>query len=818
MTGFSRKPLVHSALYSLAISLAPSVSAQDLDNAPAQMESGSSSEIVVTARKRQESILKVPVVMTAIGSDKLENLQVNNLEDLPKLVPGLNLGHTQLAIGTQVSIRGVGTSSLDPSIDQSISLTIDGLSLGQGLAFSSGLFDLQQVEVLKGPQALFFGKSSPAGVISLRTADPTDRVELIARAGYEFEADEARGELILSGPLTDTLKGRVAGLYSASKGYFRNDAVAVPGTGALDPKYDRASRSHSYVVRGTLLWEPSSDLSARFKVNLVRDRATNSETFQLVSCPQGTAPAPGGVNPFVPDDISFISGDDCRMNRSLRSVDLDPNVFEGIANNGVPYVLNMQKFGTLELNYDITPALSLNSTTGYYHLRHRSMVNPTKTTAIGPQLGVENRFGRRQFTQELRLNSDFDGPLNFTLGGFFEDGRIYDRVPLRGNTAYGLPPLLGDGEATVDIKTYSLFGQLRWKITPQLELAGGARWTDETRTQEAFSLTTGSPLEIPVVVPRISGQDVVPEVTLTYTPTDDLTIFGAYKQGRKSGSFSIATTPRPGMDNSFGDEKVEGGEIGLKARIAGRRLLVNLSAYDYRYSGLQVGGTERPDIPNAPPIIRTVNSGKARTYGIDLDAAWRPAGIDGLSVNAAINWNRGRYKVLNNIPCYNGQTIGDGCNQFLNPVTGLYTAQDLSGTPLVRAPEWQATFGFDYELPLGSGYTMVVSNNNQYSSRFVTALAINRPAQDNYQDSFVKSDISLTLRGPDDRWELAAIGKNITDKLTASTCAPSNYRNGNVVPQITGGATRGVAGLSEMGCFVERGRSVWLRLTLRPFN
>ena len=147
-------------------------------------------EIVVTARKRQESILKVPVVVTAVSQEKLENFQVTQITDLPKLVPGLVLAGNLLSIGPQVTIRGVGTSSFDPGVDQSVSLNIDGLALGQGLAFGSGMFDVGQVEVLKGPQALFYGKSSPGGVISLRTADPTDEIEVIARAGYEFEARE----------------------------------------------------------------------------------------------------------------------------------------------------------------------------------------------------------------------------------------------------------------------------------------------------------------------------------------------------------------------------------------------------------------------------------------------------------------------------------------------------------------------------------------------------------------------------------------------------------------------------------------------------
>src|SRR5207237_8379232 len=145
-------------------------------------------EITVTARKRQESILNVPVVETAIPQERLERLQVTEMTDLPKIVPGLNLGHSLLSIGTLVSIRGVGTASQDPGVDQSVSLNIDGLSLGNGLAFSSGLFDLGQIEVLKGPQALFYGKSSPGGVIALRTADPTDRLEVTGRAAYEFES------------------------------------------------------------------------------------------------------------------------------------------------------------------------------------------------------------------------------------------------------------------------------------------------------------------------------------------------------------------------------------------------------------------------------------------------------------------------------------------------------------------------------------------------------------------------------------------------------------------------------------------------------
>ncbi|MDE8652975.1 TonB-dependent receptor [Novosphingobium album (ex Liu et al. 2023)] len=764
------------------------------------------SEIIVTARKRSESLLEVPVIMTAISDDKLQKLQVNRIDDLPRLVPGLTIGKGPLAIGALVSLRGVGTSQQDPSIDQSVSLNIDGLSLGQGLAFASGMFDLAQIEVLKGPQALFYGKSSPGGVIALRTADPTDSTEVIARAGYEFEADEKTAELIVSGPIGNTLKARLAGQYSRARGYFRNEAVAIPGTGARDPLYHRLSRSHSYQVRGTLLWEPSADFHARLKMNLVRDYANDADQRQLKSCPEGTE------QPVAPIPVSFISGDDCKLNRVLHSVYHDPAAFPGIINDGVPFLRVLQKYGTLELDYNLTPRITLTSTTGLYRLRSLSLTNTHGSTALGPTLGISSGYDRNEFTQELRLNSDFVSPLNFTAGAFYQKGHFKDGVTIQGNAALGLDSIHSDGYTKVDIETFSLFGQARWKVVPDLEIALGTRWTDERRTQDPFNLLTQAP--VPVAVDRIHTSNFSPELTLSYTPTDSLTVFGSLKQAYKSGSFSAGTVPNPGADNSFGDEKVRGGEAGVKTRLAGGSLQANLAAYYYKYSGLQVGAIEPAD--NGVPIIRVVNAGAARTYGVEFDATYRPPTIDGLTLTGALNYNNGRYSELNTVPCWSGQTISRGCDQFPNPQTGRNTAQDLSGTPLIRAPDWQATFGFDYELPVGNNMAIAITNSNQYSSRFVTFIAIGRPHDDNFQKAFLKSDLSVALRGPDERWEVALVGNNLTDKITAANCSASNAQGGLIFGDVTGAQDPGDSGLGEASCNVQRGRSVWLRLTFRP--
>jgi iron complex outermembrane receptor protein len=761
-------------------------------------------EIIVTARKRQESLLKVPVIETAIPMAQLERLNTSDLKNIATLVPGLVVGNQLLSIGTQVSIRGIGTSSSDPGVDQSVSLNVDGLQLGSGLAYGSGMFDVGQIEVLKGPQALFFGKSSPGGVISVRTADPTDQTELIGRAGFEYEAREARAELIASGPVGETVKARLAGQYSASRGFFRNEPIVAPGLGGKAPANGHAPRGRDYMIRGTLLWNPDSSFDARLKTNFAHNRTENADAYQFVSCPDGTG-APLGI-PFVG------IGEDCKLDRTMRIVDLDPAAFPTVPNGGTPYLLTNQRYGSFEMNWRPESGISFTSVTGYYDLDSKSLVNAIETGSAAPPIAVTNKFHRTDFTQEVRVTSDFSTPINFTAGGFYQDGDFGNLITIMGNTALRLPPLLQKGALEIDIKTYSLFGQARWRIVPQLELSGGVRWTSETRRETAFDYVTN--LAVPPGVPRIHSSNFAPEATLTYTPTDDFTVFGAYKKGYKSGSYSVATPLTPGKNNSFGDEKVEGGEVGIKSRFLDRRLTMNLAGYHYKYSGLQVGVVEPTTTAVIP--IRTVNAGAAKVYGVDFDIAYRPEAVDGLNLHASVNWNHARFTTLDNAPCYGGQTIALGCTLQRNPVTGLFTAQDLSGLPLVRAPNWQVNFGFDYDFDLGRDMKLIVTNNNQYSSRYVAVLS---DRADAYQRKFLKTDLSLTLEGPQRRWDVALIGKNLTNQITSSVRVPSNAAAGVILGgQTTGGTSSGIAGVDEMGAFVDRGRELWIRVTFRPFS
>lgn len=792
--------------------------------APAQAPSASSGDIIVTARKREESVLRVPVIETVLGAETLDRNQVVDIRGITQQVAGLNIGSNVLTVGTQIALRGVGTSSLDAGVDQSVSLNIDGLQLTQGATYSVGMFDMAQVEVLKGPQALFFGKNSPGGVIAIRTADPGDELEVIARATYGFEAQEKRGEMIVSAPIGDNFGIRFAAMMSDDNGYFHNKATALPGTGAVTPRSDRYNAQEEYILRGTMLWEPSDDFTARLKINNTRKEVIGGGA-PFGSCPDGNG-APVGI-PFI------NPADDCKVDRTAYIVDVDPAAFPDVRNAGVPFMRYVTTFGTLELNYDFADALSLNSTTGYFHTDVDGMINGVNTGYAGPTLISDNQFKREDFTQEIRLQSDWDHPVNFLLGGFYQDAQVSNRVFVSGNTALGLPPVLTGGINDVSIEVLSAFGQLRWQAVETLEIAGGVRYTDEKRHNDPFLLSSmrGTPIPTTLANPDLRSKNWSPELTITYTPTDDLTIFGALKQGYKSGSFIMTLPPIPGEDNSFGDERVRGGEVGVKARLFDRALQLSTAFYYYKYDNLQVGANEVAS--GGLPVIRTINAGKSKVYGVDFEATYNPPSIEGLTARLAVNWNHARFTEFNNAPCAGGQTVAEGCNLLptevtdpaaiaaghyvVEPGTGrlvAYHGQDLAGVRLPKAADWQINGGIDYRMPVGNSLRAQFGVNGQYSTKFLKNLGVR---DDFYQPSYFKLNANVSIGAANDAWELALIGNNLTNKFTAGNCTQFSGATGQIfLAPVTGVNTRNAAGVDELACMPEPGRQVFLRLTLRP--
>ena len=772
-------------------------------------------EIVVTAQRRPEAFVKVPVAETVLPKQEIEQYQINDLFALQAQVPGLLIGSNSHAFGPSLFIRGIGTAAPNPTTDESIALNIDGLSLTTNFAYLSGLFDVSQVEVLKGPQALFYGQNATGGVISLHTNDPTDKAEIILRSGYEIESQDKFVETIFSGPVSDTLKLRLAAHYDYSNGFFKNldnpplsypNAAPPPATfptGVLGPPTNNVDKGDNWMIRGTALWEPSSIYNARLKLNYDDESLNYALNEETATCPGGVVSFTG--LPFFDPNMK------CGLSRNYWISYMDPKYFVGAPNGGIPFFQYDQEYATLEQNVNLSN-FTATSITGVYDYDKQSYGNGAQLSGMTP-IAIGLHYSDQQVTEEARLTSDFaNSPVNFMVGAFYLRGREKNSPDLEGNTALGLPSTLFNVLHTIDIDQVSAFGQVMWKITKELEVDAGDRWTHETRDHFQNDLTQPGEPGLALLDPHLDTFKNNPQVTLIYYPADDMTLYAAYKTGFKSGSFNTAVAYGPTSPTSFGDEDVKGEEIGFKASLFEHTLALNIDAYNYNFKGLQVGANT---VEDGVIAIETLNAASANTRGIDLDATYAPPPVQGLTLRGAVNYNDAHYNTFPNSPCANNQTISEGCNQIFDTATGAYTAQDLSGRPLAHAPKWVTTTGFDYTTPIDNGnmalrFGGVLTHVTGYYQNSLDLAAFS-------QGAYTKGDLNIALEGHDRAWELALIVNNVTDKITAVNCTNSNENGGVILGgQQAGKATGGPAGDDYSSCDPDIGREIWLRVTVRP--
>ena len=736
----------------------------------------SSDDIIVTARKREETLLDVPVAVSALSAADMNRYQANDLTKIGQMVPQVIIAKTGGGgAGASFAIRGVGSSALDSGIEQTVSVNIDGLQVSRGRLATQGFFDVQQVEVLKGPQALFFGKNSPGGVISLRTAGATKTLQGYARAGYEFNADERYVEGAISGPITDTLGSRVAGRASKMDGYLKN--VAGPLVLPSDPDFirpgagDRRSPSNrEFLGRITLEWNPTDAFSAVLKV-FGSDLKNNGETANNeVRCNGGP---PQTLDIVTGTYVSDTYGD-CKLNGKRSSTALPEGraVNYPGAKDGRPYTDYQSVLASLTMDYKMDWA-TITSVTGYYNYDNGSFDN-FDFSAVGTVWGY-NQDKSSAFSQELRLATDLQGSFNFVLGGYFESSKR-DTLGNGAVASVGLDPVTGQyNNWSLDSnnhgKTYSVFGQAIVNILPNLELAGGVRWTRETKRVDlgntyVHSIFAGFGIVNPAGV-RLNGRfkddNFSPEATLSWHPTPNTTLYGAYKTGYKSGGFSNPSILSAGQtinDLSFQPEKAKGGEIGAKGKFINNRLTLNAAIYNYKFTGLQLTSFDADTVAFS---IR--NAAAARTKGVELDASFT---VDqNLTIRGAVGYNRARYISFLGAPCYTAETAAQGC------VGGV---QNLSDTPLVRAPELNVSGGATYDKPLNDRMNIGLSVDGRYTSGYWMQENQNPLG---YQKRFVLLNAAIRLHETDDKWELAVIGRNLTNRYYGvgsqdKTFAPTN--------------------------------------------
>ncbi len=791
-----RRTLMGGAAIAAIASMPQAALAQD-NELGAEEDASDQPVIIVQARRQNESLQDVPVTVTAIGGETLERFGVDQVADVTSRVPTLNVQVGGSGSGGQLSLRGVGSSNISAAFDSAVAFDFDGVQVSSMRLVQAGFFDTQQIDVLKGPQSLFFGKSASAGVFSIRSADPTSTWQANIRGSYEFEEEGYTIGGYVSGPLTETLGIRVAAQWNDIDEFVE----LQPGTPAANGRF---RGQENLIVRTTLDWEPSDMFDANLKVQYVRNEGDGAIQHSDIDCG-----ANGVADPvFLLSGVAAIpAGNDCNASDGLYFLpDAAPALAGGVptpseaaGRNGVPFAETDVWFGRLLMNFEVSDSLTLTSTTGYLDLDAvdfdcyayvgigpafspigNALGDPTFLAANAPTLAATNAPGSaqgtgcsdpvnqlEQFTQELRLTSDFDGPFNFMLGLFYEDREfVFDTAQQAVNISLiAADPVTGftydwDKRHVTDTEAFSIFGSVQIDLSDQWELSGGVRYTDETKTQVITVPALHLFLQGPgFVAPGFNSGDIdfsddniSPEVTLRYQPDDDVTLFASFKTGFKSGGIDNSALPSASLSAAalsgdfsaliFDSETSIGGEIGFKSQFNDRTVTLNGTVYYYVFDDLQVQNFDAVNIQ-----FLTLNAGEVTSQGFDLEFGWRPP-VDGLSLSANL--------------AYLDASFTDT----------FIASEDLDGRDSARAPRWSGNLAFDYFTPMGDDLEFGLSGNMVFSDDYFTN---EDSLNDLVQDGYVTFDLTASIGDQDGRWKFSVIGVNLTDEIWVNTSGPRPF-------------------------------------------
>ena len=820
-----RCALLASGAALAACAMPDSAAAQDNVAAATATSDTDERVIIVQARRQNESLQEVPVTITSVSAETLDNFVINQVASMASRVPTLNVQVGGSGSGGQLSLRGLGSSGISAAFDSAVAFDFDGVQISTMRLVQAGFFDMKQVDVLKGPQSLYFGKSATAGVFALQTADPTPDWEVGMMGNYEFEE---RGYIIngyVSGPLSDTLGIRLAAQWNDINRFI----ALQPNTNSVNGPFRGQS---SLITRLTLDWKPTSNFDANLKVQFMRNDGDGALQHSERSCGPNGVPDPVFL---LNGAVAIPAGYDCAVGNTTFFLP-DGALANGFRTPtrsnrapGVPFNEADIWFGRLLMNLDISEAIRLTSTSGFLDMNALDVdcyagggtalaFSPTGLPlgAVAPALAAVNTPGRglgagcsdplnqlRQFTQEVRLHSDFDGPINFMLGAFFEDRRfVFDTAQQGVNINVIIPdPVTGnqfDWRKRHVTKTtaYSLFGSLIFDLTDQLELVAGARWTTEDKVQTINVPFLHPLLRGPGFVPQgffsgaipFSDSNVSPEVTLKYQANPDLNLFAAFRTGFKSGGIDNSALPSNSLSQAaltgnfgalvFDSETTIGGEVGFRSQFNNRKLTLNGTAFYYVVDDLQVQNFDAIAVQ-----FITLNAGQVTTKGVDLELNWRTP-LDGLTLSG------------------NGTYLDAQFTDTFRTNTGA----DLNGRRAPRAPRWSGNLALDYTAPLSNDIDLFIGGNMAYSGDYFT----NQEAfNDLIQEEYVTFDANLSIGRADGRWKVSLIGVNLTNEAFVLTSQGRPFLSPG------GPAGLGLPRGDDLALTMNRGRQLFIQTSFK---
>ena len=615
-------------------------------------------EVIVTAQKREQSLQDVPLAVSAFGEDFIQQSGATEFTGLAGFTPGLVADNSRQGFPT-ISVRGISTADFGLGSEPSVAVYVDGVYQGRSGGLVGELLDVAQIEVLKGPQGTLFGRNAAGGAISITKNKPTD--ELSFKVGVDVGSYNLRKvHTVFNTPIFDDKLNMRGSISKTDRDGWLED---INGNNDGGEK-DNANGNLRFA------WYPSDDVSVEFSNEWER---TSKQVM-----------VPVEIFAFTNDRYATSTNDVHVLNQTLTALGKEAvnsrtfNIDDKYYANSMPegdHFSRRSRGHSVKVQWDLNDEMTFSSLSAYREFTFNWIVDLDGTEAnIGSVPFSTQKM--KTYSQEFRLSGSSERVDWFVgVSAYKENSSAFDvtSVDLVLPTPFGLFPVVGSPgyAADLEVKSYAVFSDIIWRLTDDLNLTTGIRYSHDSKTHEIDGDNTFA--EHPVIstlVPTFdenrhaNWDNVSPRVVLDYSLSDDVLVYGGVSQGFKSGGFN-STTSTPNAP-AFSPEKITNFEVGAKATTLDGRVRVNATAFFFKYEDLQV-------LTQAGGLgFQIRNAGKAESKGVEFDLAF--VATEALTISASGAWLDARYKE------YDDGVI------------------DRANQRLVRAPEWTGSLGVDYVI------------------------------------------------------------------------------------------------------------------------
>jgi iron complex outermembrane receptor protein len=688
-------------------------------------------EVIVTAQIREQSLQDVPISVSAIDGEVIEDRSVDNLQSLSASIPNFMVVETQ--IDTSISIRGV-RSGANKGFEQSVPMNFDGVTYPRSQLARTPLVDLERVEVLRGPQPTLFGKNAIGGAVSVTSAKPTEEFEGKFSTSFESEHDESQSLVVLSGPLSDDLLGRLTVSTREMDGWITNQRMK-----RVEPQRDET------YIRGQLAWTDSNDIDYNLKVE--------TADFDSVGYAMEALAPQDGYGLVFAGPIAVETNEDW------------------VRSSGETFSQNTMDNFVFTSNIPLDNGGTLTSITSMVEYDSYEVLD-IDYVALEILDGTNQTEKYEQTSQEIRYTSPGGEDLDYIVGAYFQsaDVDVTDYVPLGSFLALAGPPvsmLVGtnwDRLYKQSSEMYSVFGQADINLEGNWRLTVGARYSNEDK-DGSRNLTldgtgtalAGSPMlnVLWAAVLNVGPHNIAssrsessfdPMVRLSYDLSDNAQMYVSYTEGSKAGGFDIRGNSIPGTPLvssaggwEFEEEKATNIEWGYKMK--SDRASFDFTYFTTEYEDLQTS------VFDGVLGFKVGNASAAELDGFEMQGRYLIAeGLEFYGSLASLNYEFTDWK---NSQCAYGEVA----------TNGIYC--DRSGASVILAPEDTANAGFAYETVLSNNWVLDANLNVDYSSEYFVTTNLDKNIKEN---GYSKVGLVLGLESSDRKWRLSLIGDNLTDE------------------------------------------------------